>query len=106
MSVAGLRLQAFAGHKSNISKLLPIETENIFISASRDKTVKLWSLSNHGNGEGISHPKLTYSLHQKAIVGLEHLPAKGQVASCGNKLHVSFCVAAFYGLSVCDHFSM
>lgn len=101
IAIAGLRLQAFAGHKGNISKLLPIESENIFISASRDKTVKLWSLSNHGNGEGISHPQLTYSLHQRAIVGLEYLPARGQVASCGTKLHVSFYVAAFMMLFLC-----
>ena len=88
LAFAGLRLQTFAGHKNTITKLLPVETEHIFISASRDKTVKLWSLGNHGNGDGISQPQLTYSLHQKAPVGLEYLTATSHVASCGAKLHV------------------
>lgn len=103
MAFAGLRLQAFVGHKGTVSKLLPIETEHIFISASRDKTVKLWSLGNHGNGDGISQPQLTYSLHQKAVVGLEYIPAMSRVASCGAKLHVrAFCAFVLFS---CSHFT-
>ena len=61
----------------------------MFLSAGRDKTVKLWSLQNYGNGSAACGPQLTYTLHQKQVIGLQYLDLLRWVASCGTSLHVS-----------------
>ena len=77
-----------AGHKTSIKSLSVSNSETYFVSASKDKTVKMWSLRNHGDGLASLGCRLTYTGHQKPVVSaalLENIP---NVVSCDGTLHV------------------
>ena len=63
--------------------------EHFFVSGSKDKTVKVWSLRNQGAGSLAVGPQLTYTGHQKPLVAVELLEEIDMVASCDGALHVS-----------------
>ena len=66
------------------------DCENYFISGSKDRTVKIWSLRNHGDGSASLPARYTYSGHQKPVTSVELLPSMNNVASCDGTVHVSW----------------
>ncbi|TMS07143.1 WD repeat-containing protein 81 [Larimichthys crocea] len=62
--------------------------EDYFLSGSKDKTVKLWPLYNHGDGTQEVEPRLTYSDHRKSVFYVGQLEASQEVVSCDGTVHL------------------
>lgn len=77
------------GHKGTVKCLALSDGEHFFVSGSRDKTAKIWSLRNQGHGSASVGCQLTYSGHQKAVLAVELLERVDTVASCDGTLQVS-----------------
>ncbi|CAH8484296.1 unnamed protein product [Schistosoma rodhaini] len=106
----GIQVAAFTGHINKINCITHLNTENCFITTSRDKTVQLWSLtdtynsgqhsisishkitnnSNNVNNSNKSLPidssnhvvaRLVYRAHRKSVIAAHYLEPYRLVAS-------------------------
>lgn len=82
-----IRLQSFLGHSGTVKCLAPLAGEDYFLSGSKDKTVKLWPLYNHGDGTREVDPRLTYTDHRKSVFYVAQLEALQEVVSCDGTVH-------------------
>ncbi|KAF7666791.1 hypothetical protein LDENG_00091650 [Lucifuga dentata] len=83
-----IRLQSFLGHSGTTKCLAPLAGEDYFLSGSKDKTVKLWPLYNHGDGTQEVEPRLTYTDHRKSVFYVGQLEALQEVVSCDGTVHL------------------
>lgn len=83
-----IRLQSFLGHSGPAKCLAPLAGEDYFLSGSKDKTVKLWPLYNHGDGTQEVEPRLTYNDHRKSVFYVEQLEASQEIVSCDGTVHL------------------
>jgi WD40 repeat protein len=85
-----LRLRHFMGHSGKITKLTVNEADGLLASASKDHTVKLWSLNRtYQDVEGgldWSEASLTYSGHEHTVFDVFILDKT--MASCDGDVHV------------------
>ncbi|XP_054758829.2 WD repeat-containing protein 81-like [Lytechinus pictus] len=88
MHFCQIKLQTFTGHTNGVKALCMMPNENTFLSASKDKTVKIWSLRNSGDGSSKSSCQLTYPHHRKTVFDVRLLESQRLVASCDGNVHV------------------
>ena len=79
-----------AGHSGPVRSVYVQDSEHCFLSASKDKTVKLWSLSNHGDGTAQSASSWTYYRHTRPVFHVGMVESVRQAVSCDGSLHVSY----------------
>lgn len=80
----------FAGHSAPVRSVYVQDSEHCFLSASKDKTVKLWSLSNHGDGTAQSASSWTYYRHTRPVFHVGMVESVRHAVSCDGSLHVSY----------------
>ena len=73
--MAQLKLLTFAGHSGPIRQIEVMENENSFLSTSSDKTIRLWSLRNAGEGDARVECQWAYRGHKKAVVEVGLCPS-------------------------------
>ncbi|CAL8362473.1 unnamed protein product [Merluccius merluccius] len=83
-----IRLQNFLGHSGTVKCLAPLAGEDFFLSGSKDKTVRLWPLYNHGDGTQEAEARLTYTDHRKSVFYVGQLEACQEVVSCDGTVHL------------------
>lgn len=83
-----IKLQSFAGHAAGIRQITALDNENSFLSASKDKTVKLWSLRNTGSDIVPCTAQWTYAQHKKSVFAVHFLDSHRVVGSCDGSVHI------------------
>ncbi|XP_026750161.1 WD repeat-containing protein 81 [Galleria mellonella] len=83
-----IKLQTFVGHTQAVKSIYCLDNEHSFMSASKDKTVRLWSLRNQGDGNATTSCNWAYTGHKKGVVSLSFVPALRLAVSTDSVLHV------------------
>ena len=83
-----IKLQTFVGHSANVKSLFVLDNENSFLSSSRDKTVKVWSLRSQGDGSSVMNPQWSYNLHKKSVMSVYFMDSMNLAVSCDSTIHI------------------
>ena len=68
--------------------MVPLSSEDFFLSGSKDRTVRLWPLYNSGDGTRETAPRLVYTQHRKSVFFVGQLEAPQCVVSCDGAVHI------------------
>jgi len=90
LNVRQIPLQTYIGHAAAVKCIDALDSENSFLTASRDKTVKVWSLRSQGDGSESVGPQWTFAQHKKGVffTTASFIENLRQVASCDGVIHL------------------
>jgi len=87
-NVKQIKLQSFVGHTGGVRSLAVLDNENSFLSSSKDKTVRLWSIRNTGDGDASVQTQSAYMSHKKSVFSVSYLHSRSHAASCDGTVHL------------------
>eukprot|EP00041_Stephanoeca_diplocostata_P036608 m.1342664 g.1342664 ORF g.1342664 m.1342664 type:complete len:1750 (+) comp24899_c0_seq7:136-5385(+) len=79
-------LDTMQGHTGGVKSVVVFNGERTVASASKDKTVKLWSVQQRSSVEDPC--RRTYLGHRRSVFDVLHTPRSGHIASCDGSVHV------------------
>ncbi|KJE97201.1 hypothetical protein CAOG_007646 [Capsaspora owczarzaki ATCC 30864] len=88
LSFRELKLQSFAGHTAAVRSLAVFDNEQQFVSGSKDKTVKLWSIGMEEDSLPVAKCRRTYVGHRKTVSSVQIMTSTDFVASCDGGIHI------------------
>ena len=68
-----IKLQTFIGHQGGVKSLSVLDNENSFLSGGKDRTVRLWSIRNTGEGETSVNAQSVFCGHKKTVFSVHYL---------------------------------
>jgi WD repeat-containing protein 81 len=83
-----ISLQKFTGHTGSVRALCVLDNENSFISAGKDRTVRLWSLRNCSDGSASVSCQWTFSHHKKPVLAIGFVESVRLMASTDGSLSI------------------
>ncbi|XP_055344163.1 LOW QUALITY PROTEIN: WD repeat-containing protein 81-like [Paramacrobiotus metropolitanus] len=88
-NVKQIPLQTFAAHAGSVKSLYVFDSEVSFMSGGKDKTVRLWSIRNTGDGNYSSTAaEGMYVDHKKPVTELKFMARERLAASCDGAVHL------------------
>lgn len=87
-SLKQIRLQSWTGHQGSVKSLAVLDNENSFLSGGKDRSVRLWSLRNCGEGEYSCNAQWIYTGHRKPVFSVGYMSQRGLAVSCDGLIHV------------------
>ena len=87
-SLKQIRLQSWTGHQGSVKTLAVLDNENSFLSGGRDRTVRLWSVRNTGEGDSQGSAQWVYNGHRKSVFSVGYMAQKGLAVSCDGSVHL------------------
>ena len=87
-NVKQIRLQSWTGHQGSVKALAVLDNENSFLSGGKDRTVRLWSLRNSGEGDYVGSAQWVYNGHRKPVFSVGYLAQRGLAVSCDGAIHI------------------
>ncbi|XP_041978689.1 WD repeat-containing protein 81 [Aricia agestis] len=83
-----IRLQTFIGHTHSVRSIHALDNEHSFMSGGKDKTVRLWSLRNQGDGNAVTQCNWTYTGHKKGVLSLSFIESLRLAVSTDSVVHI------------------
>lgn len=83
-----IKLQSWGGHTGSVKSLAVLDNENSFLSGSKDRSVRLWSLRNTGEGDYCGTAQWVYNGHRKSVFSVGYMAQRGQAVSCDGTIHL------------------
>lgn len=78
----------FLAHSGPVKNISVLDCEYSFMSASKDKTVRLWSIRNCGDGTVVSQADALYLDHKRPVTEIRFLARERLAASCDGAVHL------------------
>jgi WD repeat-containing protein 81 len=73
---------SLSAHSGPVKSICVLDCEDSFMTASKDKTVRLWSIRNSGDGTVVSQAEGHYLDHKRPVCDIRFLGRERLAASC------------------------